>query len=207
MRLVLLLAAALVTPPLAAQAPAATQATSTAQVSAKPADAPADPAAKAAAETLLKLMDYDKMVSAGLEPTLAAMRAGAIIGRQVDANPALKLQRSKNPQAWDIALRNVGAMQAGVIEQTMKEMMPEVHAVAVDTYARNFTAQDLRELTDFYKTPLGRKVIDRLPKVMVASLDLAQRQVSQRVTPRMQALQPAIEKELAPLLPRPAQKK
>ena len=38
--------------------------------------------------------------------------------------------------------------------------------VAPDIYAQHFTADELRQLLAFYKTPLGSKVLTEVPKVM-----------------------------------------
>lgn len=171
-----------------------------------PAPATADPAAKAAAEQLLTQMDYDKKMHTGILQSATMMRSGAVMGRQVDANPALKMQRAQNPQAWDAALKKIGGMQADILEQALKETTPQIRADAVDTYARAFTAAELKQMIELYKTPFGHKLIDRLPVVASVALRRAQVQIDQRMAPHMKALQPEIQKELQPLLPKPAKK-
>lgn len=200
-----LLAAALLILPapaaLAAAAPAAPAASS-----APPVPPPVDPAAKAAAEQFLVQFGYDRKFLDGISQGAARMRSGAVMGQQVDSNPALKMQRAKNPQAWDAALKKVGGMQADILEQTAKERMPQVHADAVDTYARAFTAAELKQLSELYKTPFGRKLIDALPGVASVAVRRAQVEINRQMAPRVKALQPEIQKELAPLLPKPAKK-
>lgn len=191
-----LLAAALLALPapaaLAAPAPAA------------PVPPPVDPAAKAAAEQFLVQFGYDRKFLDGISQGAARMRSGAVMGQQVDANPALKMQRAKNPQGWDVALKKVGGMQADILEQTAKEMMPQVHADAVDTYARAFTAAELKQLSELYKTPFGRKLVDALPGAASFAVRRAQMRIDRQMVPRVKALQPEIQKEMAPLLPKPA---
>ncbi|HWW66103.1 MAG TPA: DUF2059 domain-containing protein [Sphingomonadaceae bacterium] len=167
-----------------------------------PAPPPLDPAAKSGAEELLKLMGFEKMMEDGMRGSLGAMRSGEVIGRQLDSNAQLRLERSKNPQAWDKALHKIGAMQADAAEEEIKATMPEIKAMAVELYARNFSAEDLQELTKLYHTPVGKKLLDELPKVMGNVMVFAQAMMTKRLAPRMRQLQPAIQAELEPLLPK-----
>ena len=169
-------------------------------------EAPLDPAAKAAAEELLTLISFEKSMMTGTQASLAVMRSGAMMGRQLDANSQLRLERAKNPQAWDKALRRIGALQADAAEAEAKAAMPDIKAMAVDAYARKFTAADLRGFIALYQTPIGKTLLDGLPQVVGNVMAFAQGMLSQRMAPRMRALQPAIQAELAPLLPKPAGK-
>ena len=58
-----------------------------------------------------------------------------------------------------------------------REVMDEAPAL----YARNFTAQELRDMLAFYKTPTGAKTLERMPKVMGELMGM--------IGPRMPALQ------------------
>jgi hypothetical protein len=42
-------------------------------------------------------------------------------------------------------------------------------------YARNFTADELRQLTDFYRGPIGQKFLEEMPVVAQESLALGQK--------------------------------
>jgi uncharacterized protein len=48
-------------------------------------------------------------------------------------------------------------------------------ALAAVIYARNFSVDELRELTAFYRAPLGQKVLQKLPTVMQESMTTFQR--------------------------------
>jgi len=85
--------------------------------------------------------------------------------------------------------------------------MPEIKAMAVDTYARNFTAAELHGLIDFYKTPLGHKLLQKLPGIMSDLMTYTQMQISRRAAPMMrERVQPLLRSELAPLLPKEQKK-
>lgn len=72
---------------------------------------------------------------------------------------------------------------------TWDRMKPEV----VRIYTDAFTEAEIRELTAFYQTELGRKVMDRMPEVMARSAEVSQRlvqahlpELAQKVMTRMQ---------------------
>lgn len=46
----------------------------------------------------------------------------------------------------------------------------EIGDILAKVYASNFTEQELRDLANFYKTPLGKKVIENEPKAMETSM-------------------------------------
>jgi len=46
--------------------------------------------------------------------------------------------------------------------------------VLATVYAANFTAQELQDMTAFYRTPTGQKMLERLPTVMQQSMQLGQ---------------------------------
>ena len=50
----------------------------------------------------------------------------------------------------------------------------EFTGVLATVYAANFTAQELRDMTAFYRTPTGQKMLERLPTVMQQSMQLGQ---------------------------------
>lgn len=46
----------------------------------------------------------------------------------------------------------------------------EIGDILAKVYASNFTEQELKDLANFYKTPLGKKVIENEPKAMEQSM-------------------------------------
>jgi hypothetical protein len=77
-------------------------------------------------------------------------------------------------------------------EPSLREAIPELMDDCARVYARHFTAEELSELTAFYGTPLGKKLIATLPQVMV---DLNQVGQKWGFTAAQRALQ-----KLAPIL-------
>jgi len=64
--------------------------------------------------------------------------------------------------------------QVPVILEAMNERLDEVIDKIAGAYARNFTAQELLDMTAFYRTPTGQKMVQRLPDVMKESLAIGQ---------------------------------
>ena len=62
------------------------------------------------------------------------------------------------------------------------EMMAEIGPL----YARNYTTAELKELTAFYRTPLGRKMLALSPRLSAESMAIGQRIVAPRLNGMMQ---------------------
>ncbi|WP_165768256.1 DUF2059 domain-containing protein [Hymenobacter amundsenii] len=97
----------------------------------------------------------------------------------------------------------VDRMLAGQIEQNpgMKSVEPEMRAYLtkymswaalknemVELYASAFTEKELKELTKFYLTPIGRKTIEQLPQLTVAGMEIGQRRMQEHLPELQQAI-------------------
>ena len=65
-------------------------------------------------------------------------------------------------------------------------------------YASVYTEAELRELTAFYKTPLGQKMLDKMPQLLQETMQLALRHM-QESTPQIQKLVDQMMAELKSL--------
>lgn len=54
--------------------------------------------------------------------------------------------------------------------ETFREMTPEIVTLSATVWAKHFETGEIEELVDFYKTPLGRKLIDKQPVIMRESM-------------------------------------
>lgn len=52
------------------------------------------------------------------------------------------------------------------VAPAMREMLPEMVEMTAQIYARHFTVEELTQLTDFYGTPLGQKLIQTQPALI-----------------------------------------
>ena len=65
----------------------------------------------------------------------------------------------------------------------------------VDIYAHSFTELEVREITQFYQTPAGRKMSSKLPELMKAGMEVGQRHVQEHLPELQQAIQAKMEAE------------
>ena len=118
-----------------------------------------------AAEQLLALMDMDKLMSESIDQMLEM---------QVKQNPAI-----------------------GQFKEEMKKFLSKYMSWAamkedmVKIYTAEFTEQELKELLAFYQTPLGKKTVSKMPKLMAKGAELGQ----QRVQEHLPELQKAIQEQ------------
>ncbi len=116
----------------------------------------ADAAAAAAARDLIQTMDLQSMIDKMLG-VLTPM-----IVQQVKA---------ENPEIPDEILT--------VISQEFMTALKEDYATfekgAVAVYTSHFTADELRDVAAFYRTPTGRKTLEKMPLVTQQSMVLGQK--------------------------------
>ncbi len=88
------------------------------------------------------------------------------------------------PEGEEIAQRYMAEM-GKLISDEMQWSKIEEDVISI--YTRVFTADELNQLTEFYRTPLGQKLLEKMPEVMQASVAMSQRQM-QRVIPQIEQL-------------------
>jgi hypothetical protein len=127
----------------------------------------AKPEAIAAAHELFAVMDIGKMMDNAITK---------MVDVQVKQNPMIApvktvmLDFFRKYMSWDV----------------LKDEMAKI-------YAEEFTIKELKELTAFYKSPLGQKMAQKMPVLMAKGAELGQR----RVQEHMPELQAAIMAEMA----------
>ncbi|PZU07096.1 DUF2059 domain-containing protein [Sphingomonas sp.] len=189
--------------PALAQAPAGAPAAASAPAAAAESAAPLDPAAEAAARDLFEASNVRAVMLAGNEKTLSLMRSGAALSAFVDQNSQMRMKRATNPQAWDAALARLGTKQAAIMAKIVTEMQPEVEARTIRLYAQSFSVADLKAIAAFYRTPLGKRMNEKMPEVLAQTTAWVQAEIPKRIAPAMAELQPEIQRELTPLMSTP----
>ena len=75
-----------------------------------------------------------------------------------------------------------------IIETLRQEMRWEnMQEDFVALYLEVYSEEEIRGLTDFYKTPLGQKMLDKMPELMQASMQISQG-LLQQTLPKIQQL-------------------
>jgi hypothetical protein len=93
-------------------------------------------------------------------------------------------------------------------EKMMPAMVAQAHAVfsdpalvdqmvaeAVPLYANTYTVDEIRQLSAFYQSPLGRKMLANMPKLMAQSMEISNRVMMPRIQKLMtQTMQDVVGK-------------
>lgn len=115
----------------------------------------ADEAALRAAEDLLETMHLDTLLAESLDAVLTA---------QMQQQPALK----QHEQAMRSFLRK---------HMSYASLKPDFLRI----YADAFSVDELRELSAFYRTPVGEKTVRLMPQLMQQGSELGMRRVQENL--------------------------
>ncbi|MCK5161159.1 MAG: DUF2059 domain-containing protein [Candidatus Aureabacteria bacterium] len=110
---------------------------------------------KKAVEELFVVMKTEEGISDSLDQMLQA---------QVEANP-------QNPGAMDAA-RQFYFKYLGW--ESQKPDMTEI-------FMKTFNEEEIRELISFYKTPVGQKLIDKMPEVSAKVMEIAAKRMQEHM--------------------------
>ena len=146
---------------------------------------PVTPDARAAIKELLELShvrDSLKKTFAAIGQNLPQQMAQAM-NRSIEDNASLSTEqkqqvRERMNKSFEGAVKEAMAIvqDPKVVDETMERLYP--------IYAKSFTPAEIRQITTFYKTPVGGKVITTMPQVFNESLQAG----FGLVQPRMNAL-------------------
>ena len=70
--------------------------------------------------------------------------------------------------------RDYNKIMPVILEVFLQQSGRMIDEIAV-IYARNFTADEMRQVTAFYRTPVGQKFLEKLPLVMQESMAVGQK--------------------------------
>lgn len=124
-----------------------------------------DKSHRAAIVEFFKIADMDSLMKASIDATLEAQIAG---------NPAI-----------------------GPFRDTMKQFFGKYMSWAslqeefVTLYARNFTEAEIKQIVVFYKTPVGKKTLQLMPKLMQEGAEVGMKRVQDHMPELMQMLDQA----------------
>ena len=151
-----------------------------------------DPAATAAANELFEAMHYRTMMASmtqqmtqGMEQTMRAS-AEAVIKNNAKLTPeqkkaALAKMEAELPGA--VARMRSIMNDAGLVDEMMAELVP--------FYARTYSADELKQITAFYRSPVGAKMMATMPQLMQTAMQVAQKVMLKRVQPMVEQMQQA----------------
>ena len=139
----------------------------------------ADPAPKTPTDELLDLMDYE---NSSIE---TAMSTFDTFIDQMKAN-------------------GVPAAAIGDIRKEARKMYerifgsPDIRKKFAELYEKHFTADEIVELTEFYRTPLGKKTLAAMPSIMADAMKVAMPAIEKEMPAFQQKVGEIVEKHQAP---------
>jgi uncharacterized protein len=124
------------------------------------------------------------------DASLAAARELVVVMRSTDQ---IKLMLPSIMQALKPAIvqgrpdvqKDFDALVPILIDGMSARVNELVDQLAV-VYAKNFTVDDMRDIANFYRSPVGQKLLDKLPAVMQESMSIGQ-SFGQKIAGEMQA--------------------
>lgn len=154
-----------------------------------------DPQATAAVKAMFDAMEMRKNLSA-MNAQMQQAMPGMMrqqLSAMIQADPKLNAEQKK--QALAKAEQMLPAMSQTIgkvfndptlIDQMIDEMVP--------LYASNYTVAEIRELSAFYQSPVGRKMMALSPKLAAEGMAAGQRVMMPRIGKLMQDMAQDVQK-------------
>ncbi|NGZ87755.1 DUF2059 domain-containing protein [Duganella aceris] len=150
----------------------------------------ADPAALAAAREMFDAMNYSTLLSGMMRQMGQGIGSSMRAGAEAAINNNAKMSAEQKKQAlakMETELpAAINALQGLMNDQTVVD---EILSETVPLYARTYTADELKQITAFYRTPVGAKMLATTPQLMQAGMQIGQQVFVRRVGPLMEKLQ------------------
>ncbi|EIK95662.1 hypothetical protein PMM47T1_16288 [Pseudomonas sp. M47T1] len=135
----------------------------------------------ASAESFLMMAHADKL--------------GTPVYMQVQQMFAQRFEQTKAPDSKRAVLETYQAKANAALDQAIG--WPKLKPDMVKLYTDTFTEQELKDLVKFYQSPLGKKVLEKMPSVTQQSAQLTQEKLESAV-PVVNKLLSDMTNELAP---------
>ena len=134
------------------------------------------------------------------EPSPETLAAARDLSAIMTGDTITQMTAAMASQIWPTIEQQLGAkVDAATLaemraefERTLKAFTGEIMKDAPDVYAHHFSAQELRDMVAFYKSPSGSKALHEMPKVMA--------DVGTRMGPRLQTLQSDLDQRMRAIL-------
>ncbi|MCD2518793.1 DUF2059 domain-containing protein [Massilia sp. G4R7] len=155
----------------------------------------ANPQAVAATKAMLDAMEIRKnmvVMYSDMQKSLPAMMRQQT-GAMIEADTTLNAAQKKDAMA-KFEAKLPGLAQAigkifsdpALIDEMIDEMVP--------LYANNYTVDEIKQLTAFYQSPVGRKMMTLMPKLAGESMAIGQRIMNPRIGKLMQDVMQEVQK-------------
>ena len=98
---------------------------------------------------------------------------------------------------YNNAQKDIVAKYRGQVSDILKDEMvwDKIENDVIEVYMASFTEKELKDMTAFYKTPLGQTMIEKMPEVMLSSAEIARQQM-RYVIPQVKQLGQTMNEEI-----------
>ncbi|MBL8517877.1 MAG: DUF2059 domain-containing protein [Betaproteobacteria bacterium] len=142
---------------------------------------PIDAAKEAALNRLFDAMDFEKT----LQQTMGAMKAALPQQMAAGARGAIEqsgMSEEKKREALTKLDEEMPKLGATLMDQFLgKEFLDDVQKSTIQIYGRHFTTAEIDELAAFYRSPIGKKMMTKLPVITQESMQFTMQQVQKRI--------------------------
>lgn len=129
-------------------------------------------------------------------PSPETMQAARELATIMSGDSVAQMSAALTAQIWPNIVRQLGPKVdaatltelRGQFEQSLSAFSAEVMHDSPAVYARHFTAEELRAMLAFYKSPVGQKALRTMPTVMT--------ELSAQMAPRMQVFQTDLQAKM-----------
>ena len=132
-----------------------------------------------AVDEMLSISRVDKMIEPMMENVMSVMQ------QQMSQ---VEIPEDKMPIVEKYNQKIIDTLRQEMRWERMKDDF-------VNLYLEVYTEEEIRGLTEFYKSPLGQKMLDKMPELMQASLQISQG-LLQQTLPKIQQLSQEMALEL-----------
>ena len=148
-----------------------------------------DPAAATAVKELLATMKYRDMMQQAMQQMNQQMPAMMLNGAKAAINSSTKLSDEQKKAQIAKAEREIPKVSASFAKMfSDPKLYDDMAAEIIPLYARHFTAPEINEMTAFYKTPVGAKMLAVTPQLMQESMAISQRLIMPRMSEAVKQL-------------------
>lgn len=181
---------------LALALPVITSQPATAQTAAAP-----SAAALAASTAMIETISPKAREQSALDAQLSGIRRGALLARQIGANPRVQKAAKDNKAKVEAMLARAGAIQADALTPIFRQRANAIREETVKAYANQFTIAELNAIAAFYKSGPGTKLLAAQPNIAAQVNQRVNAQYAPNVEAAQKGIAPRIEAEVKKMFP------
>ena len=156
---------------------------------------PIDPVTSAAVRKMLVVMDYRNVMKASMAQMSKSMPAvmRSTVQSMVDGDASLNnAQRVEAMKEVEKMIPVVIAKVDSVLSDPV--MADEMIEAIVPVWARIYTVNEIEQMTAFYTSPVGKKMLASMPQLMAEGMQAGQQIISPRINAVMADLIKTLKK-------------